>query len=220
MLAATPLIASAIPPARRPNVVFILADNMGWMDLGCQGSKFYETPEIDALAARSVRFTQAYAACPVCSPSRAAILTGQYPARLGLTDWLPGRVAHPADALLTPPTIQHLPKDAVTLAEAFKAAGYRTASVGKWHLGGGKWLPQFLGFDENIGGSAAGSTPSYFSPYGLPSLPDGPRGEYLTDRLTGRGGQVSRAIARAAFLSLSPSLRGSYSEARQGGHRE
>ena len=111
---------------RPPNVVFILADDLGWADLGCYGSTFYETPNIDRLASQSVRFTQAYAACPVCSPTRASILTGKYPARLRLTDWLPGRPDMPSQRLRRPAFTKHLPLEEVTLAEALQDAGYAT----------------------------------------------------------------------------------------------
>ncbi|HOC73278.1 MAG TPA: sulfatase, partial [Candidatus Hydrogenedentes bacterium] len=168
---------------RPPNVVLFLIDDMGWRDVGCYGSRFYETPNIDRLAAQGMRFTQAYAACPVCSPTRAAVLTGKYPARLHLTDWIPGH-KHPYAKLLPPAFNQELPHEAVTLAEALKPAGYATASVGKWHLGGPDFGPEAQGFDVNAGGTHQGQPPSYFSPYGIPALKDGPEGEYLTDRLT------------------------------------
>lgn len=190
--------------AKLPNIVFILADDMGWRDLGCQGSTFYETPNLDALAKNSVRFTQAYAACPVCSPSRAAILTGQYPARLGVTDWLPGEISKPAQKLKGPATLQFLPETEKTLAQAFKGAGYRTGHVGKWHLGGEGHLPQNFGFEVNIGGSDAGHPPSYFSPYDLPGLPDGPRGEYLTDRLTDEAVKFIRDSKDSPFFLYFP----------------
>ena len=109
---------------------------MGWRDAGCYGSKFYETPNIDRLASEAMRFTDAYAAGPVCSPTRASILTGKYPARLGLTDWLGEDKWHAKGKLQTPVIAQQLPLEEVTIAEALKAAGYATASIGKWHLGG------------------------------------------------------------------------------------
>src|SRR5919201_280468 len=118
--------APAGPPPR-PNVVFILIDDMGWRDLGCYGSTFYRTPNIDRLARTGVRFTNGYAACPVCSPTRASILTGKYPARLHLTDWLPGRSDRPSQKLLRPKIRQHLPLEEVTLAEALKPRGYVSA---------------------------------------------------------------------------------------------
>ncbi len=168
----------------RPNFIFILADDLGWKDLGCYGSAFYETPHLDRLASQGMRFTQAYAACNVCSPTRASILTGKYPARLHLTDWLPGRPDRPDQKLNRPTILQHLSLEEVTLAEALKQAGYKTAFIGKWHLGDKEFYPETQGFDLNIGGCQMGHPPSYFSPYGIPTLADGPKGEYLTDRLT------------------------------------
>src|SRR3954447_18837287 len=130
---------------RPPNIVFILADDLGWADLGCYGSTFHKTPNLDNLATQGMRFTQAYAAAPVCSPTRASILTGKYPARLHLTDWLPGRKDMPSQKLLRPIIVQHLPLEEFTLAEAFKEGGYATAHVGKWHLGGPGFYPDKQG---------------------------------------------------------------------------
>jgi arylsulfatase A-like enzyme len=179
----------AAPPAggaerRPPNVVFILADDLGQRDLGAYGSTFYETPHLDALARAGVRFTDAYAACNVCSPTRAAILTGRHPARLRITDWIPGRKDQPTQKLRRAELLDHLPLEEVTTAEALKRAGYATAFVGKWHLGGPNFYPEKQGFDVNVGGFEKGSPPTYFSPYKIPTLADGPAGEYLTDRLT------------------------------------
>lgn len=174
----------------RPNFVFILVDDLGWMDLGSYGSAFYETPNIDQLAAGGMRFTNAYAACPVCSPTRASIFTGKYPARLDITDWIPGRQFHmgpqPQDRLL-PPDFQHqLPLEELTLPEALKKGGYRTFFAGKWHLGEDSvFWPEHQGFDINKGGWSVGSPRGgYFSPFKNPRLSDGPEGEHLTDRLT------------------------------------
>jgi arylsulfatase A len=183
---ATPAEA-ADPP--KPNIVFILIDDMGWKDLGCFGSTFYETPHIDKLAGQGMKFTNAYAACPVCSPTRASIMTGKYPARLHLTDWIPGIGDRPTHRLLVPKFQQFLPLGEVSIARALKPQGYVSASVGKWHLGGEAYLPEKHGFDVNIGGSEKGSPPSYFFPYknktlGIPGLEEGKDGEYLTDRLT------------------------------------
>ena len=178
----------ADPP--KPNIVFILIDDLGWKDLGCYGSAYYETLHCDRLAAQGMRFTNAYAACPVCSPTRASILTGKYPARLRLTDWLPGRADMPSQKLLRPKINQYLPLEETTLADALKARGYVSASIGKWHLGGEAYLPEKHGFDVNVGGNQWGSPPSYFYPYknkagvGIPGLEEGKEGEYLTDRLT------------------------------------
>ncbi len=178
---------SAVAAAQSPkplNFVFILIDDMGWTDLGCYGSKSYDTPNIDRLASQGMRFTNAYAACPVCSPTRASIMTGKYPARLHLTDWIPGRKQWPTAKLLTPSFRQELPLEEITLAEALKPAGYVSASIGKWHLGGEGFSPVEQGFDRNIGGTARGSPASYFGPFDLPGLKGGPAGEYLTDRLS------------------------------------
>ncbi|MEO7319056.1 MAG: sulfatase [Chthoniobacteraceae bacterium] len=188
----------------RPNIVFILADDLGWADLGCYGSKFYETPHLDRLAKQGVRFTAAYAACNVCSPTRASILTGKYPARLHLTDWLPGRTDRPDQKLNRPVILQHLPLEEVTIAEALKEGGYSTAFIGKWHLGGPALYPEKQGFDVNIGGCDKGHPPSYFSPYRIPTLPDGPPGEFLTDRLTEEAVKfIESAKGKPFFLYLS-----------------
>ncbi len=166
---------------KRPNFIFFLVDDMGWRDLGCYGSTFYETPAIDALAKQGMRFTDAYAAGPVCSPTCASIMTGKYPARLGLTDFIGGANKR---KLLPPVYPNHLGLDETTLGRAFKEAGYVTGFVGKWHLGGKGFWPENQGFDVNVGGLDWGSPKTYFSPYGNPKIIDGPPGEYLTDRLT------------------------------------
>ncbi|MFM8495889.1 MAG: sulfatase, partial [Planctomycetia bacterium] len=170
-------IAAAAPPT---NVIVVLVDDMGWRDLSCQGSPLYETPHIDRLAASGMRFTHGYAACTVCSPTRAAMLTGQYPARLHITDWIKGH-ERPFAKLKIPEWRKFLPRDVVTVAERLKSAGYATASIGKWHLGDDS-RPEHHGFDENVGGYDRGQPPSYFAPYKIPTLPEGPDGEYLTDR--------------------------------------
>lgn len=175
------LIAAEAAADKRPNFIFVLADDLGWRDLGCYGSTFYETPHLDRLAASGMRFTQAYAACCVCSPTRASIMTGKYPARLQLTNFIPGA----RRGKLNPaPYLHHLPLAEVTVAEALKDAGYTTAFVGKWHLGGPGFYPEDQGFDVNVAGCEKGSPPSYFSPYRIPTLSDGPPGEFLTERLT------------------------------------
>ncbi|MCW0220640.1 MAG: sulfatase, partial [Prosthecobacter sp.] len=178
--------------------MLFLIDDLGWKDLGCQGSTYYHTPNIDRLAEEGVRFTDAYAACAVCSPARAAILTGKYPARLMLTDWLPSGRWNPKAKLREGRFLRGLPVEEFTLAEALREAGYRTASIGKWHLGSEPFsLPEHHGFDINQGGNAHGAPGSYFFPYdgdwlipatGLKAhwtiFPAGKPGEYLTDRLT------------------------------------
>ncbi len=168
----------------RPNVVVILADDLGWADLGSYGSIYHKTPNLDRLARRGLRFTSAYAACPVCSPSRAAILTGKTPARLNLTDWLPGRTDRPSQKLCRPEIIQQLPLEELTLAEALGPLGYATASIGKWHLGGPGFWPEQQGFDQNIGGSATGSPPGGYFHFKAPGLRTRTNDDYLTDRLT------------------------------------
>ena len=184
--------------ATRPNIVLFLIDDLGWKDLGCYGSSYYKTPNIDRLAMEGVRFTDGYAASAVCSPTRAAILTGKYPARLMLTEWLPSGRWSPQAKLRSGRFLRALPLEEITLAEAMRKGGYRTLHVGKWHLGGHPFsLPAQHGFDVNIGGDEHGAPGHYFYPYTgrwkIPTtnervqkitLPDGKEGEYLTDRLT------------------------------------
>jgi len=194
--------APATQAAAKPNVVLILVDDLGWMDLSCQGSGYYETPNIDRLAKEGMRFTDAYAACAVCSPTRAAVLTGRYPARTGITDWIRARFQGgkiPADKknptqyvgnrkLLCPPNPLWMEREEVTIAELLKPAGYTSCHIGKWHLGPDDWYPEHQGFDLNIGGCDYGQPPSYFDPYSKPRQGDIPtlkprkEGEYLTDR--------------------------------------
>lgn len=205
-------LRSTLPPAgsnsrRRSalNIVFILVDDLGWTDLACQGSKYYETPNIDRLASQGMRFTDAYAACAVCSPTRAAVQTGRYPARLGVTDWIRARfqggIIGPDGKNPTGYTggRNHklaCPKNALfmelgerTLAEAFKPAGYVSCHIGKWHLGQAAHFPERQGYDFNHGGCDLGQPPGYFDPYRtkrrfyeIPNLPPRKQGEYLTDR--------------------------------------
>ncbi len=186
------LLTNAAAPAAdvgRPNIVFILADDLGWADVGFNGSTYHQTPNLDRLAREGTRFPSAYAAGPVCSPTRAALLTGQSPARLHLTDWLPGRPDRKDQKLARPALATNLPASAFTLAEALRGAGYRTAHIGKWHLGGPGSLPQDHGFEVNIAGDQTGTPRSYVAPYRaggytMPCLERARAGEYLTDRLT------------------------------------
>jgi len=177
----------------KPNFVFILVDDLGWTDLGCFGSTFYETPNIDRLASEGMRFTDAYAACPVCSPTRASIMTGKYPARMNTTDWFGAPQPETVEkhwtrnkSLLPAQYLEHLPLDEVTLAETLKQNSYSTFFAGKWHLGREGYYPENQGFDINKGGWERGGPYGpgrYFSPYGFPTLTDGPEGEHLPDRL-------------------------------------
>ena len=192
------LALAASHATTQKNIVLFLIDDLGWMDIGCNGSKFYQTPNIDRLAREGARFTDAYAACAVCSPTRAAVLTGKYPARLLLTDWLPSGRWNPKARLREGRRLRALPVEEFTLAEALREAGYRTASIGKWHLGSEPFsLPEHHGFDFNVAGNGHGAPGNYFFPYDgnwkIPTtnlrvkwntLSDGNPGEYLTDRLT------------------------------------
>ena len=202
--------APAVADQTRPNVVLILVDDMGWMDLSCQGSDYFRTPHIDDLARRGVRFTDAYAACAVCSPTRAAMMTGRWPGRVGVTDWIRARFqrgnrgvpqANPTEyvgdinsKVLCPPNPYWMKHEEVTIAEALELAGYKSGYIGKWHLGDPDWFPTKQGYDENRGGCDYGHPPSYFDPYnnpngkhetrrkGIPGLPGRKKGEYLTHR--------------------------------------
>lgn len=175
-----------------PNVIVFFVDDLGWTDLGIYGSDLYQSPNIDALANEGILFTNSYSACTVCSPTRASVLTGKYPARLQLTDWIEGH-KYPWAKLKVPRWKMYLDSSEYTVAEAFKDAGYHTAHFGKWHLGESQqnW-PTYHGFDINIGGWKKGAPNlnkndglnGYFSPYGNPRLSDGPEGEHLTERLT------------------------------------
>jgi arylsulfatase A-like enzyme len=181
----------------RPNFVFILVDDLGYKDLGCYGSDFYETPNIDRLALQGIRFTASYTASAVCSPTRASILTGKYPARLGITDWTGPEEWHPHGNLKTPEIKEALPRDELTIAEVLENYGYTNLYIGKWHLGDEDNYPEYHGFSRSVGATNAGAPPSYFFPYfranwegtGWPvDIKDlnkkGKKDEYLTDRLT------------------------------------
>ncbi len=184
------LDSPAAPDPAPTNVVFFLVDDLGYMDVGANHPEtFHETPHIDALAKQGMRFTSGYAACPVCSPTRASILTGRYPQRTGVTDYI--GAAQPAawkrpTRLLPAPYTDRLALEEVTLAESFRARGYATFFAGKWHLGPTTHWPEHQGFDVNKGGIDRGGPyggDKYFSPFGNPRLPDGPPGEHLPDRL-------------------------------------
>lgn len=183
-LTAAPI--AAIAAAARPNIILILLDDLGWRDFGIYGNPDHDTSEIDRLSREGMRFTSYYSACPVCSPTRASILTGKYPARLHLTDWIPGRKQWPSAKVLTPAFEQQLNPSETTIAELLKPAGYRTASIGKWHLGGGEFLPDHHGFDLSIGGDERGSVRSYFGPFPMPGLENTTKQDYITETLTDR----------------------------------
>ena len=191
---------------KRPNILFILIDDMGWRDTGCYGSPFYETPNVDRLAGEGMRFTDAYAACPVCSPTRASILTGKYPARLGLTNYIAEFGEHPAQGrLVDAPYVDHLPLTERNLARTLKAAGYATWHVGKWHLGAEPYWPERQGFEVNVGGCDWGHPhQGFFCPWGIPTLEDRTEGEYLTDRLTDEAIQLIRGHGDRPFFLYLP----------------
>ncbi len=181
------ILATSALGNEKPNVLFILADDLGWKDLSNEGSTFYESPHIDRIANEGMKFTQGYATCQVCSPSRASIMTGKYPARLNITDWIGAGMGTgwKRNTILLPAIYEHqLPHADVTVAEAFRDAGYRTFFAGKWHLGGKGSYPEDHGFEFNIGGHERGSPPGgYFSPYSNPKMKSGPKGELLPLRL-------------------------------------
>ncbi|OGV65151.1 MAG: sulfatase [Lentisphaerae bacterium RIFOXYB12_FULL_65_16] len=189
-----------------PNIIFMLMDDLGWKDLGCCGSEFYETPNLDRLAAEGMRFRNAYSASPVCSPARASIMTGRYPARVGVTDWICWRPGfHPCKGrVIDAPYVDHLPLSEVSVARALRDGGYQTWHVGKWHLGGPDYYPDKHGFDINVGGCEWGSpSKGYFSPWSIPNFPDGPKGEYLTDRLAAEAVRLIRQTdGRPFFLNF------------------
>jgi arylsulfatase A len=186
--------------ASKPSIVLIVVDDLGWTDLTCYGSDLYQTPHIDQLSRDGMKFTQAYSACTVCSPTRASLLTGKYPARLHITDWIPGQMpANPK--LLVPHWTKYLPVTETTIARVLQSADYATASIGKWHLGGEATYPQQHGFDINIAGTSAPAPPSYFAPWKIATLREGDDGEYLTDRLAEEAVQfVERSKDKPFFL--------------------
>jgi len=179
-----------------PNILLIVVDDLGYSDLHCYGNELVETPHIDRLAAEGVQFTTAYASCTVCSPTRASLMTGRNPVTVDITDWIPGRQdsrggPRPHEMFVVPSFNQHLPLDEITLAEKLSEAGYISASIGKWHLGGEGYLPTDQGFDLNVAGYDKGSPPSYYYPYRSEYRKDSINplaltGDslYLTDRLT------------------------------------
>jgi len=210
----------AADDAKKPrNVVFFLVDDLGWRDLGCYGSSYYQTPHIDRLASEGMRFTDAYAACNVCSPTRAAVMTVKYPARLLLTTWLPsGRWDRKRHKMIEGRYLSNLPLEEMTIAETLRESGYRTAFLGKWHLGTETYYyPEHQGFEINIAGRDYGAPGSYFYPFeGSWKIPttgkklfkksplSGKKGDYLTDRLAQETEKIIRENAdRPFFVMLS-----------------
>lgn len=175
---------AAVP--QKLNVILILADDLGWTDIAPFGSDLHETPALDKLARDGMKFTQNYSACTVCSPTRAALLTGKYPARLHITDWIPGQMPD-NPRLLVPDWTKYLPTSETSLAKVFKEAGYATATIGKWHLakvGTNESYPDAHGFDLNIAGTDKPQPPTFIAPWKIPTLtPEGKDGEHLNDRL-------------------------------------
>ena len=199
------------------NVVFFLIDDLGWMDIGANGSNYYKTPHIDQLAKEGVRFTNGYAACNVCSPTRAAIMAGKYPARLLLTQWLPsGRWDAKKNKLQEARYLSNLPLEEFTVAEALREGGYKTAFMGKWHLGPlPYYYPEHQGFDINVAGRDYGAPGSYWYPFeGSWRIPttdlkvfkgspiEGKEGDYLTDRLMEEGDKFIRENSKKPFFLM------------------
>jgi arylsulfatase A-like enzyme len=195
------ILGCALPASgKQPNFVFFLVDDLGYMDIGANNpSTFYETPNVDRLARESVRFTNGYAANPVCSPTRFSIMTGKYPSRADATNFFSGRRA---GRFLPAPLNDRMALSEVTLAEALKKAGYQTAFVGKWHLGPTEeYWPEKQGFDINVGGFSRGMPPGgYFAPYKNPRIEDGPKGEHLTTRLTNESLKILDEFQGKPFL--------------------
>jgi len=205
-------------PGKKPNIILIMIDDMGWMDLHCQGNKNLDTPHIDKLASEGMRFTDAYSAAPVCSPTRASIMSGQSPARLMITNHIPDQARFtPKNAKLkSAKMIDVLPLEKVTIAERLKAAGYATAFMGKWHLSGkrkgndqgrgdDRFNPENQGFDINIGGCCYGGPPTFWDPYRIYNIKPRKKGEYLPDRLCDEAMSFITASSKADkpfFLAL------------------
>jgi len=211
------LVASAAY-SKPLNVVFYLIDDMGWMDIGANGSDYYQTPHVDRLAAEGMRFTNGYAACNVCTPTRASVMTGKYPARMLMTQWLPsGRWDAKKNRLREGRYLQAMPLEELTIAEALREEGYSTASMGKWHLGPEPYyFPRHQGFDVNVGGRDYGAPGSYWYPYqGRWKIPttdnlyskrdtvvEGKEGDYLIDRIAEEGEKYIRSVADKPFFLM------------------
>lgn len=191
------------PDTKPPNIIFLLVDDMGFADIGAYGNTYHRTPNIDQLATEGMRFTDAYAAAPNCSPTRASILTGRWPARVGITQYLPGNVL-PYARMLQVALPLGLPPEETILPEPLGRAGYATACVGKWHLGHGPYLPERRGFDESFASGYAGSHRTMFAPHEAFDVPEARDGDYLTDSLTAAAERfIARNRDRPFFLYLS-----------------
>jgi arylsulfatase A len=203
------------PRIKPPNIVLIVADDLGWADLGCYGNDLHETPHLDRLAGQGLRFTDAYAASPVCTPTRAAILTAKHPAQLHMTIWRENALERGNRKLLEPVCLDSLPLEHETLAEILQTIGYYTAHVGKWHLGRAEFYPEAHGFHANIGGTLWGAPQTFWYPYRgdsyfrdwryVPDLEPGQAGDYLTDSLTDKAIEIidrQAAADRPFYLNL------------------
>ncbi|MEJ7768242.1 MAG: sulfatase [Chitinophagaceae bacterium] len=186
----------------KPNIILIVADDLGWKDVGFMGSKFYETPNLDALAKQSLLFTNAYTAAANCAPSRACLFTGMNTPRHGIYTVGTSERGDEASRKLIPiKNTDILADNFFTLSEALQQAGYYTANIGKWHIGED---PKTQGFDFNVGGTHQGNPPSYFAPYRIPAIKDGPDGEYLTDRLTTEAVSFLKENSKKQFFLYLP----------------
>lgn len=198
------LISAAALAATKPyNVIFLLVDDMGLADVSAYGNLYHQTPHIDRLAADGVLFTNAYAAAPNCSPTRGSIMTGKWPARTGVTQYLPGNF-FPYKKALQADLPDGLPLDEIILPQPLKAAGYATASIGKWHLGAGPYLPERRGFDLNFAGGHWGHHTRMFAPHPTLPIPDAKPGDYLTERLTLEASKFIRANKDEPFFLYLP----------------
>ena len=205
------LITTDSTAQSKPNIVFFMVDDMGWVDSEIYGSEYYETPNITRLAEMGKRFTHAYAANPLCSPTRASILSGKHPGRFQLTmpvghlppnpnaDLSPKK-GQPWMKVATPKPRTYMPLEEFTLAEALKTNGYKTAHIGKWHLGAEAYWPEHQGFDINIGGGHNPGPPNFFSPYNVDNLEDGPEKEFLTDRMASEATAFLEAHKDSTFF--------------------
>ena len=204
LLLSLPTCAITVAAEQR-NFVFILVDDLGKMDMSGEGSQFYETPNIDAIANSGMQFSNGYSTCQVCSPSRASILLGTYPARNGITDWIgasSGTAWRRNDRVLPSAYNHSLPLADTTLAEAMRMGGYKTFFTGKWHLGGEGSFPEDHGFDINIGGHHRGSPPGgFFAPYNNPKMDNGPAGESLPIRLANETAAFIKANKDKKFFA-------------------